>query len=293
MEPYLWGLPRIVLALAATLAVSGLVAWTTHRRGGRFRGLPGWVGFWFVFAGILVSLSRLPRGISLTMLGLLMFAALRTHFFLAPMRPRDRYAMLAAYLAIPFTLFPGFTGSESTFLATVPIILFLLLPVLLSTGRPQEGLLESIGRFLLGVLLFVFCTAHLGLLAGRANAGLLELFGMMVLAAELPGRLTGRFRQGGGWVRSSFGVVAGGILAAGVGFWAGPWCGLEEEDGARAGLLVTFAVTMGALVAEAVIRDLSPASTPARTGRWAFLDRAIPAVYAAPVFFHYLNHFAS
>ena len=51
-------------------------------------------------------------------------------------------------------------------------------------------------------------------------------------------------------------------------------------------------VTMGALVSDAVMRDLSPGSTGTRVGRWAFLDRAIPAVYAAPVFFHYLNHFA-
>ena len=49
---------------------------------------------------------------------------------------------------------------------------------------------------------------------------------------------------------------------------------------------------MGAFVSEAVMRELMPGSTGVRVGRWAFLDRAIPAVYAAPVFFHYMNHFA-
>lgn len=292
MEPSIAGIPGIVLVLVGALAISGLLALASRRRGGRFRGLPGWVGFWVVFAAILVSLSRLPPLVSLTMLGLLMFAALRTYFFVAPVRPRDRYAMLAAYLAIPFALYPGFTGSEAAFLATVPVTLFLLFPVLLSAGKLREGLLESMGRILLGVLLFVFCAAHLGLLVRWEQLGLLELFGVLVLAAELPGRLTGRFRQGGGWARSTFGVVAGAVLAAAVGFWAGPWCGLVEEDGARAGLLVAIAVTMGALVSEAVMHDLSPGAPAGRVGRWAFLDRAIPAVYAAPVFFHYLNHFA-
>lgn len=292
MEPSVLGIPRIVLVLAGMLALSGLLALATRRRGGRFRGLPGWVGFWVVFAGILVSLSRLQPLISLTMLGLLMFAALRTHFFLAPVRPRDRYAMLAAYVGIPFALYPGFTGSEARFFATVPVVLVLLFPVLLSAGKPQEGLLESMGRILIGVLLFVFSAAHLGLLVRWEQPGLFELFGVLVLAAELPGRLTGRPRQGGGWARSAFGIIAGAVAAVSLGMLLGPWCGLVEEDGGRAGLLVAIAVTMGALVSDAVMRDLSPGSTGARVGRWAFLDRAIPAVYAAPVFFHYLNHFA-
>lgn len=292
MEPSIAGIPGIVVVLVGALAISGLLVLASRRRGGRFRGLPGWLGFWVVFAAILVSLSRLPPLVSLTMLGLLMFAALRTYFFVAPVRPRDRYAMLAAYLAIPFALYPGFTGSEATFLATVPVTLFLLFPVLLSAGKLREGLLESMGRILLGVLLFVFCAAHLGLLVRWEQPGLLELFGVLVLAAELPGRLTGRFRQGGGWARSAFGVAAGVVLAATLGFWAGPWCGMVEEDGARAGMLVAIAVNMGALVSEAVMHDLSPGAPAGRVGRWAFLDRAIPAVYAAPVFFHYLNHFA-
>jgi hypothetical protein len=111
------------------------------------------------------------------------------------------------------------------------------------------------------------------------------------LGAEVPGRLTGRFRHGGGWARSAFGIAAGAVLAAGLGFWAGPWCNVVEEDGARLGLLVAIAVTMGAAVSEAVMQDLAPSAPAGRVGRWAFLDRATPAVYAAPVFFHYMNHF--
>ena len=58
----------------------------------------------------------------------------------------------------------GSVLSLFTFLAIVPVGLFLLFPVLLSLGSWQDGLLESLGRMLLGVLLFVFCAAHLGLL---------------------------------------------------------------------------------------------------------------------------------
>ena len=39
------------------------------------------------------------------------------------------------------------------------------------------------------------------------------------------------------------------------------------------------------------LRDIGQGATANRL-RTALLDRAFPAVYAAPVFFHYLNHFA-
>jgi len=292
MESTVAGLPITIIMLAVALAVSGIVALAARRRGGRLRGLPGWVGFWLLFSVILVALSRLSPWFSLTMLGLMMFAALRTYFFLAPVRVRDRYAMLAAYVAIPVALSPGLVGDPQTFLATMPVLLFLLFPVLLSAGRPHEGMLESAGRILIGVALFVFCPAHLGLMFHLGRPGLIELFGVMVLAAELPGRLTGRFRQGGGFARSIFGVAAGALLAGAIGFLAGPWCGIVEEDGGRVGLLVALAVAMGSLVSEAIMQDLAPSPSGVRVGRWAFLDRAIPALYAAPVFFHYLNHFA-
>jgi predicted CDP-diglyceride synthetase/phosphatidate cytidylyltransferase len=287
-------IPPVDLALVGALGSAGVVALATRHRGGHFRGLAGWVGFWLVFAGILIGLSRSWLWLFLTLLGVMMWAALRTYFFLAPLRPRDRYAVLAAYAAVPFALLPAFTGSQETFLATVPIILFLVFPVLLSIGASKTGLLDSLGRTLLGVLLFVFCGAHVGMLAQTAarGPGVLELFGLLVGAAELPQRLCGRFGRNVRAWRAATGVLLGASLAIVVGFWAGPWVGLAEEDGARAGVLVALAVTMASVLTDAVARDLALGSSSARLGRGAFLDRIIPAFYAAPVFFHYLNHFA-
>ena len=51
------------------------------------------------------------------------------------------------------------------------------------------------------------------------------------------------------------------------------------------------AVNLGATVSKAVAKDLA-LSTATILGRGALLDRLVPALYAAPVFFHYLNHFA-
>ena len=56
----------IETALGAVLVGSLLISLAIGRRGGRFRGLPGWVGFWVPFAALLVSLARAPAWISLT-----------------------------------------------------------------------------------------------------------------------------------------------------------------------------------------------------------------------------------
>jgi predicted CDP-diglyceride synthetase/phosphatidate cytidylyltransferase len=82
------------------------------------------------------------------------------------------------------------------------------------------------------------------------------------------------------------------LLAIAAGFYLGPWCGLDSGDAARAGSLVFVAVTMGALVNDAVSKDLALTSPSVRRGRGAMLNRLVPAAYAAPVFFHYLVQFA-
>jgi phosphatidate cytidylyltransferase len=286
-------IPRLDLVLIGAVAFAGLLALESRRRGGRFRELPGWAGFWTFAAALLISLTHAPNYISLVILGVVMFVVLRTYFFLAPVRPRDRYAILASYLSIPFSLWPVYLGSEVLFLVVVPVTLFLVVPFFLAIGPPEEGLLDSMGRTLLGVLLFVYCLAHLGLLAGSDLTGVLELFGILVLGAELPQRLAGRFRVGSGWwIKPTIGVPISLILATSLGWLLGPWCGLDSDDAARAGFLVFVAVTMGAVVSDAVAKDLALNSPSARRGRGGLLDRIVPAVYAAPVYFHYINYFA-
>ena len=290
---FLERVPRLDLVLAAAIGITGLASLVSRRRGGRFREMPGWAGFWTIGAVVLMSLSHAPKYVSVPLLAIVMFAALRTYFFLAPVRPRDRYAILASYLSIPFALWPAYLGSQDLFLAVVPVSLFLFIPVFLAIGPPEAGMLDSMGRTLLGVLLFVFCLAHLALLSHHELTGVLELFGVLVLAAELPQRLAGRFRWGSGWwIRPTIGSPISLLLTIGLGWYLGPWCGLDAGDAGRAGFLVFVAVTMGALVNDAVSKDLSLTSPSVRRGRGALLDRIVPAAYAAPVFFHYLVHFA-
>ena len=155
-------------------------------------------------------------------------------------------------MLIPFALVPAYVGSARIFLAAVPVALFLFVPALLSVGPIEKGMLDSMGRTLLGVLFFVFCIAHLGLLTHEPEPGLLELFGILVLASELPQRLTGRFGAEIPAWRKAAGIALSFALAPALGWWLGPECGLSPEDAALAGLQVVVAVTLGARVGYAL-----------------------------------------
>jgi phosphatidate cytidylyltransferase len=285
-------IPKLVVILAATLALLAPFALLAGRRGGRYRAFPGWIAAWAQFAILIVVLEHLPQKISFPLLGLVMFAALRQYFTLTPLRPQDRWAIVVAFVSIPLALWPTWAGSFGLLSAATVIGLFLLIPVLLSIAPRQPGLLDALGRVLLGVLVFVFCAAHFGLMT-RLPEGSLELFGITALLADLPQRLTGRLRPGGERVRPFLGVMASVAVAAVVGAALAPLATTASLHGGVAGSLVALAMAGGSLVSDAVGQDLLRTQSDALLGRAAFLDRTLPAIYAAPIFYHYLRAVAS
>jgi phosphatidate cytidylyltransferase len=285
-------IPKLVVILAATLALLAPFAVLAGRRGGRYRAFPGWIAAWAQFAILIVVLQHLPRTVSFPLLGLVMFAALRQYFTLTPLRPQDRWAIVVAFVSIPLALWPTWSGSFGLLSAATVIGLFLLIPVLLSIAPRQPGLLDALGRVLLGVLVFVFCAAHFGLMT-HLPGGSLELFGITALLADLPPRLSGRIRPGGERVRPFLGVVASVAVAAVVGAALAPLASTASLHGGVAGGLVALAMAGGSLVSDAVAQDLLRTQSDALLGRAAFLDRTLPAIYAAPIFYHYLRAVAS
>jgi predicted CDP-diglyceride synthetase/phosphatidate cytidylyltransferase len=212
---------------------------------------------------------------------------LREFFFLAPLRPKDRWALLLAYISIPIVLWPELRGPAALFLVAAPVVLFVILPALLVVGRPQGGTFEASGRLFTGLLVFVFCAGHLGLMANRNGGGAIQLYGLLVLVAELPQRLAGRVRTGEGALRPWAGIATGAALAAWVGAIAAPLGGFAPRQGSILGVLVAAGAAAGAFLAEASAQELNLGAPAARVGRGALFDRAMPALLAAPFFFHY------
>ena len=75
MDDLLNRIPTIDWTLALAVAAAGFVALVSRRRGGRFRALPGWSGFWVGYAIILICLSRASRWVSYPLLAILMFVS--------------------------------------------------------------------------------------------------------------------------------------------------------------------------------------------------------------------------
>src|SRR5215831_8240580 len=148
------GIPTLDTALAASLILISPFALVMGRRGGRYRALPGWLGAWVQFAGLLVLLSRVPKPYAFPVLGIAMFIALKQYFFLTPLRPQDRWGIFATYVAVPSALWPAWVGSFEQLSAASGIGLFLPIPILLSVTPRQPGLLDALGRVLLGVIVF-------------------------------------------------------------------------------------------------------------------------------------------
>lgn len=283
-------LPTTVLLLAAGIVTAAALILGVRGRGGHFRTLPGWVGFWALFGTLLVCLSRAPKWIGFVILVLLMLAALRAFFTLAPVRPGDRWSILTAYLAVPCALYPAYTGNVQLFLVMI-LVMALVLPVLLSFGKAHEGLLDAMGRIILASFFFVFCTAHLGLMAGRP-AEMIELFGILVLVSEFPQRLGGTTRHGRSARWPVVGFVSGIAAGCAAGWMAAPLAQMEPRVGAMGGLLVALAVAAGDRVSTALASALELRIPVGLTGTGASLDRMVPAVYAAPVFHYFLSYMA-
>lgn len=285
---FLGPLPPIILVLALELLVIAPFTFLAGRRGGRYRALPGWIGFWCFFAAMLVVLSRAHLWVSVPVFAIFMFAGLRQYFFLTPVRPQDRWAIVAAYLSIVAAVWPAFAVVGGAYHVAPPVVFFLAIPVFLSRGASKRGLLDSMGRVVFGVLIFVFCAAHLSLQVHEAE-GRLELFGILALAAELPQRLVGRIGSGAARGQVLRGIGMSLVLAAGLGWAIGPMASVPSRHGLVAGLLIVATVAAGHLVASSVAEDLDMAASDKVVGRAAFLDRVIPAVYAAPVYYHFLR----
>ena len=94
-------------------------------------------------------------------------------------------------------------------------------------------------------------------------------------------------------MRPFLGVVASVAIAAAVGAILAPLSGAASLHGGVAGALVALAMAGGSLVSDAVAQDLLRTQSDAMLGRAAFLDRTLPAIYAAPIFYHYLRAVAS
>jgi phosphatidate cytidylyltransferase len=218
------------------------------------------------------------------LMALVSFAGLREYLSLADLRAEDRWAMLAAYLAIPLQFWLVVVDWYGFFIVAVPVYVFVLLPFLVALGGSPRGSIFSMGALDLGLFLFVYCLAHLAYLA-RSAIGLALL---LLLAAYLTDLLERFVRRAGGGPLLSYLAAAPPcfLLAMVIGLPAG----LTRPQGLGLAALLPLLVLMGNFTLRAVESDLGIDPAQLEPGRGRIIDGLRPLLFAAPVGFHLIRY---
>jgi phosphatidate cytidylyltransferase len=236
----------------------------------------------------LLACLAVARWLSFTvsawLMALVSFAGLREYLSLADLRAEDRWAMLAAYLAIPLQFWLVVVDWYGFFIVAVPVYVFVLLPFLVALGGSPRGSVFSMGALDLGLFLFVYCLAHLAYLARNA----LGLALLLLLAACLTDLLERMVRRAGGGPLLSYLAAAPPcfLLAMVIGLPAG----LTRPQGLALAALLPLLVLMGNFTLRAVESDLGIDPAQLEPGRGRIIDGLRPLLFAAPVGFHLIRY---
>ena len=293
----------VLASLSGALLIAGLVGTRTRAAAERADhdappGLaPLRVAAWWLVAG---AAAGLPAALTMAMFAAISALALTAWFALAPPQPRDRALRLACYAAVPVQYLFVATRSFDPFVATLPLVATLGLPLLALRGRDTRDLLDRVTACGWGVLACVYCVSHAAAIlmldipgfAGRN--GLLVAFLVIVAKADdlrlcalaLFARRTARVRQPGA-PRIALGVASSALVAASLGAAFAALTPFPPVVAGMVGLLLGLLGALGRFVVSSAARGRASAHGDAP---WQHvLGRPGAIAFAAPVFFHLLH----
>lgn len=259
---------------------------------------------WWWMISIFTVAILTSRVVSTVFLGLISFLALKEYLSLVPTRRADRNVLLWAYLAIPPQFYFAHTENFGFFMVWIPVWMFLFIPARITLGGVTEGYLRAVGILSWGLMMTVFTLSHTAmLLAFGTSRGfgagpllfLVALTQFNDVAQFTWGRLFGRHKivpkvspkkTWEGFLGGLFSIIAAAALA-------GPFLTpMDVRWSALAGGIIAIAGFLGDITLSATKRDLGVKdASNLIPGHGGILDRVDSLIYAAPVFFHFINYF--
>lgn len=261
------------------------------------------ISWWWMITVFTIAILTTPV-VSTIFLGFVSFLALKEYFSLIPTRRVDRTVLLLAYLAIPAQFAFAHNGLYGLAMVFIPVWMFLWLPARITLKGETEGFLRAVGTLSWGLMICVFSLSHTALLLkfganhGLGAGALLFLVALTQfndVAQFTCGKLFGRHKiipkvsPKKTWEGFLGGLVLSTLAAAAFGPDLTP---MDWRWSALAGFIVAVAGYLGDVTISAMKRDLHVKDASSLIpGHGGILDRVDSLIYAAPVFFHFLNFF--
>lgn len=261
------------------------------------------VSWWWMITVFSIAILTTPL-VSILFLGFVSFLALKEYFSLIPTRRVDRTVLLWAYLAIPAQFALAHNGAYGLAMVFIPVWMFLWLPARITLKGETEGFLRAVGTLSWGLMICVFSLSHTALLLkfgtnhGVGAGALLFLVALTQfndVAQFTSGKLFGRHKiiPRVSPKKTWEGFIGGLILSTAAAALFGPdLTPMDWKWSALAGAIIAIAGYLGDVTISAMKRDLHVKDASALIpGHGGILDRVDSLIYAAPVFFHFLNYF--
>jgi phosphatidate cytidylyltransferase len=279
-EPQRAAVAILFLGLSLVLVLQ----WAT----GRGRRIATYLQYLWGFLLVLSVAELVSFTLAVWILAGLCFLALREYLSLIALRFDDRWAMLGAYLSIPFMTWFIQIDWYGMFIISIPVYAFLLIPVLVALGgRRAEGTVFSIGAIDFGLFLFVYCTGHIGYLA-RYSSWKAILLVLSVAASDI---VAGAVASRRGGRAGALAYPAAAAITLPLTLALSPWTGIPLVHSAALGLLIPALVWVAHLTLAPIEVDLRIDRSRLLPGRGEILNSLKSFLFAAPVVFHYVRYF--
>jgi phosphatidate cytidylyltransferase len=259
---------------------------------------------WWWMIGVFTFAILTTRVVSTIFLGLIAFLALKEYLSLIPTRRADRSVLLWAYLAIPVQFYFAHIQNFGFFMVWIPVWMFLFIPARITLGGVTDGFLAAVGTLSWGLMMTVFALSHTAMLLafgtsrGYGAGPLLFLVALTQfndVAQFIWGKLTGRHKivPKVSPKKTWEGFLGGLVTTTAAAAMAGPHLTpMDMRWSAAAGAIIALSGFIGDIAMSATKRDLGVKdASNLIPGHGGILDRVDSLIYAAPVFFHFINYF--
>jgi phosphatidate cytidylyltransferase len=273
-----------VVLLFLGLSLILVLQWAT----GRGRRIATYLQYLWGFLLVFSLAELVSFTLAVWILAGLCFLALREFFSLITLRFEDRWAMLGAYLSIPFMSYFIQIDWYGMFIISIPVYAFLVVPVLVALGgRRAEGTVFSIGVIDFGLFLFVYCTGHIGYLAQYSSWKAI----LLVLNVAASDMIAGAVAARRGAIPGALAYPVAAAVTLPLTLVLSPWTGIPLPHSAALGLLIPALVWVARWTLAPIEADLRIDRSRLLPGRGEILNSLKSFLFAAPLVFHYVRYF--